>query len=58
MGYETILVLSGGTKEEDLANYAYQPDRVVASVADLINEVKSSGEWKVGSGQLLLDGVG
>lgn len=36
MGYETILVLSGGTKKEDLAKFAYQPDRVIDSVADLI----------------------
>lgn len=35
MGYRTILVLSGGSKREDLANYAYQPDIVIDSVADL-----------------------
>ncbi|QDU54656.1 TIGR01457 family HAD-type hydrolase [Aeoliella mucimassa] len=35
MGYRTVLVLSGGTKREDLKNYAYQPDLVVDSVADL-----------------------
>ncbi len=35
MGYRTILVLSGGTRREDLANFAYQPDMVVDSVADL-----------------------
>ena len=29
MGYRTILVLSGGTRREDLANYAYQPDLVI-----------------------------
>lgn len=42
MGYETVLVLSGGTKEEDLANFAYQPDRVVNSVADLLNDIHYS----------------
>ncbi len=35
MGYRTILVLSGSTKREDLSRYAYQPDMVVDSVADL-----------------------
>jgi NagD protein len=35
MGYRTILVLSGGTKEEDLARYAYAPDLMIDSVADL-----------------------
>jgi NagD protein len=35
MGYRTILVLSGGTRREDLAGYAYRPDLVVDSVADL-----------------------
>jgi NagD protein len=35
MGYRTILVLTGTTKREDLANYAYQPDIIVDSIADL-----------------------
>jgi NagD protein len=35
MGYRTILVLSGGTRREDLAKYAYQPDLVIDSVGDL-----------------------
>ncbi|HEY3413995.1 MAG TPA: TIGR01457 family HAD-type hydrolase [Armatimonadota bacterium] len=38
MGYQTILVLSGGTKREDLARFAYTPDRVVDSVADLCTD--------------------
>ncbi len=37
MGYRTILVLSGGTKKEDLENYAYFPDMIIDSVADLIH---------------------
>jgi NagD protein len=37
MGYHTVLVLSGGTRKEDLRHYAYQPDIVVNSIADLIN---------------------
>lgn len=35
MGYRTILVLSGGTSREDLKNFAYRPDLVVDSIADL-----------------------
>lgn len=35
LGYRTILVLSGGTRREDLAAFAYRPDRVVESIADL-----------------------
>jgi NagD protein len=45
MGYRTILVLTGSTRREDLPRYAYQPDMIVDSIADLadpetmINEV-------------------
>src|SRR5262249_39659939 len=35
LGFRTVLVLSGGTRREDLDRYAYQPDRVVDSIADL-----------------------
>jgi hypothetical protein len=35
MGYRTVLVFSGGTRREDLARYAYRPDVMVDSVADL-----------------------
>lgn len=35
MGYRTVLVLSGSTRAADLAAYAYRPDSVVESVADL-----------------------
>jgi NagD protein len=35
MGCHTILVLSGGTRREDLIRYAYRPDLVVDSIADL-----------------------
>jgi NagD protein len=35
LGFKTILVLSGGTRREDLSNYAYRPDRIVASITDL-----------------------
>lgn len=35
LGFKTILALSGGTRPEDLPRYAYRPDQVVDSVADL-----------------------
>ncbi|MBX7168453.1 MAG: HAD-IIA family hydrolase [Pirellulales bacterium] len=35
MGYRTVLVLSGGTRLEDLARFAYRPDIVVDSLLDL-----------------------
>ena len=35
MGYRTVLVLSGGTKREDLKRFAYGPDIVLESIAEL-----------------------
>lgn len=35
LGYRSILVLSGGTRREDLDAFAYRPDMVVDSIADL-----------------------
>ena len=35
MGYRTILVLTGGTRRSDLTRYAYQPDQIVNSIADV-----------------------
>ena len=35
LGYRPVLVLSGVTRREDLARYAYGPDLVVESIADL-----------------------
>jgi NagD protein len=35
MGYRTILVLSGGTQLTDLSKYAFSPDLIVESIADL-----------------------
>ena len=35
------LVLSGSTQAESLADYVYQPTRVLTSVADLIEELRS-----------------
>jgi len=35
MGYRTVLVLTGSTRLDDLTGYAYRPDLVVDSIADL-----------------------
>ncbi len=34
MGYETILVLTGCTKRDDLAKYAYAPTHIIESIAE------------------------
>lgn len=39
LGYHSILVLSGGTKRTCLENYAFTPDTVVESLADLNIEI-------------------
>lgn len=38
MGYTTALVLSGGTRREDLALFAYRPDFILESIADLCHD--------------------
>ena len=35
LGFHTVLVLSGGTRHESLRDYAYEPELVVSSIADL-----------------------
>lgn len=42
LGYTGILVLSGGSKEGDLQHFAYQPDIVVSSVAEISDELLES----------------
>ena len=37
LGYRTVLVLSGGTRREDLVHYAYRPDIILDSIAELSN---------------------
>src|SRR5438128_4956177 len=34
-GFKTILVLSGGTRREALSTYAYRPDKLVESIAEI-----------------------
>jgi NagD protein len=38
LDYRTILVLSGGTKAEDIGRYAFRPDKIVNSINDLHHE--------------------
>ncbi len=40
-GLQGYLVLTGSTKVENLADYVYQPTRVLESVADMVDELKS-----------------
>lgn len=40
-GLRSFLVLSGSTQLEELGNYAYQPTRILESVADLAEELAS-----------------
>ncbi len=39
-GLETVLVLSGVTRQRDIERFPYRPSRVVDSVADLIDDIK------------------
>jgi NagD protein len=45
LGFRTVLVLSGGTRREDLARYAYQPDLVVQNLAEYVETLRQS-EWR------------
>lgn len=38
MGYRSVLVLSGGTRMENLKHFAYQPDLVVENVGEIPDE--------------------
>lgn len=38
MGYRTILVLTGSTRADDLVKYDFQPDMIVDSMANLLEE--------------------
>jgi len=40
-GMQTHLVLTGSTPIESLLNYVYQPTRILTSIADLVDEVRS-----------------
>ncbi|MEX2672139.1 MAG: HAD-IIA family hydrolase [Phycisphaeraceae bacterium] len=47
MGYHTVLTLTGTTGREDVAAYAYQPDLIVDSIAD-IDHAALCERWGVG----------
>jgi len=47
MGYTTVLVLSGHTTAEEVADYAYRPDYIATSVADLPEELFRGKRIKV-----------
>jgi NagD protein len=53
LGFHTILVLSGGTSRDDLPRYAFRPEVVVDSVADLADFLERSDRkplWQVHTG--------
>lgn len=45
LGFHTILVLSGGTRLEDLGRYAYRPDVVVESLAE-VTSILDKASWQ------------
>lgn len=45
LGFHTVLVLSGGTREADVQHYAYRPEIVVDSLAEFA-ELMSRNSWK------------
>ncbi len=45
LGYHTVLVLSGGTRREDLTRYAYGPEVVVESLAEFAALLAEHG-WR------------
>ena len=44
LGFHTVLVLSGGTKREDVPHYAYRPEVVVESIAEFSDLLEQS-DW-------------
>ena len=44
LGFHTILVLSGGTRREDLERYAYRPEMVVESMAEVLERMEAR-DW-------------
>lgn len=45
LGFHSVLVLSGGAKKEDLDRYAYRPDLVISSLAELLDLLEESS-WQ------------
>src|SRR4051812_17650016 len=45
LGFHSVLVLSGGTRAEDLPRFAYRPDTVVPSLAELA-DLMDRADWQ------------
>src|SRR5881227_2274283 len=45
LGFRTVLVLTGGTRREDLDRFAYRPDLVVSSLAEFADVLDRAG-WR------------
>jgi len=45
LGFHSVLVLSGGTHQEDLQNYAYRPEIIVDSLAEF-SELLDRNDWR------------
>lgn len=45
LGFHTVLVLSGGTRPEEVGRYTYQPERVVESIAEL-HQILEERNWE------------
>lgn len=58
MGYQTILVLSGGTKAADLTHYAFAPDAIVDSIADVSLDALLAGRGIENASQAPVAGNG
>jgi NagD protein len=41
-GLITYLVLTGSTNRQDVSEYAYRPNKIVESIADLMGTIESS----------------
>jgi NagD protein len=53
LGYHTVLVLSGGTRREEIPRYAYRPELVVESLAELaamLDKTDWRPRWHVPAG--------
>ncbi len=45
LGFQTVLVLSGGTRREDLVRYAYRPDVIVESLGEYAEQLERA-HWR------------
>jgi NagD protein len=45
LGYHSVLVLSGGTRREDLQRYAYGPEVLVESLAEFAARLEKT-HWR------------